>query len=451
MIKYLNKISKSDEYNDSLHRYNKWFIKLRWYAACSLIIYWLLLNFLPFLKITNTQSFIILFSSIIIAVYNYYFLQVYKKGIQLTNSPLKVSILQIIFDLLVLSIIVYFSGGIEAPIFMFYLFHMIIASLILPTKLVYVIAANLILGFSILSMSEFYGIIPHQSIYGLYPIYLYNSEGFVFSVLIIFSLVLFISIKLTSKIADELYSRERQLRLALDDVHRSEELKQKYISAVVHELKSPIAAATSGIELVLGDYLGSIGSDVRNTLERSKIRLKESIDNINNILRVSRFKLLNKIEEEQIILPVLINNLLEKLNPIIERKQINVNFEKNDGVFIQGDKVLLELVFSNLIGNAIKYTPKPGNIVIRINKNENEIYVVINDDGIGIPKEEIDKIFEEYYRATNVKDIEGTGTGLALVKQIVEAHKGKIIIESPSEIGSMFRPGTKVILNFNYE
>lgn len=140
MIKYLNKISKSDEYNDSLHRYNKWFIKLRWYAACSLIIYWLLLNFLPFLKITNTQSFIILFSSIIIAVYNYYFLQVYKKGIQLTNSPLKVSILQIIFDLLVLSIIVYFSGGIEAPIFMFYLFHMIIASLILPTKLVYVIA-----------------------------------------------------------------------------------------------------------------------------------------------------------------------------------------------------------------------------------------------------------------------------------------------------------------------
>lgn len=450
MIKSLNIIPQYTEYNDSLHRYNKWFIKLRWFAISALIFYWLLLKYLPIVNLSQTQSFVIIISAITILVYNFYFLQTYKKN-NFVNTPLKFSILQILLDLIVLSIIVYYSGGIEAPIFMFYIFHMIIASLILPTKLVYMIAVNLICGFTVLSLFEFYGIIPHQPVGGLYPTDLYNSEGFVFSVLVIFSFVLFISIMLTSKIADELYSRERQLRLALEEVHRAEESKQKYISAVVHELKSPIAAATSGIELVLGNYVGTISDDIRHTLERSKIRLKESIDNINNILRVSRFKLLNKIDEEELILSELITKIIEKVNPIAERKQIKINSEIKENITIIGDIVLLELVFSNLLGNAIKYTPKPGNIFINVKQYEKGIQIEMNDDGIGIPKKDIEKIFEEYYRASNVKDIEGTGTGLALVKQIVETHKGSIKIESPSDIGSHERPGTKVILNFNNE
>lgn len=442
----------SEDHKDSLNRYNKWFTKLRWYAIISLLIYWLALNIIFNFELKFVQTAVILISAIIITIYNYYFHQSLEdENNRFVKNPIILSLLQIILDLITLSVIVYYSGGIEAPIFMFYIFHMIIASLILPTKLVYIIAVNLIGGFTILSLFEFYGIIPHQPIVGLYPIDLYNSEGFVFSVLVIFSFVLFISIKLTSKIAEELYSREKQLRLALNDVHRSEESKQKYIIAVVHELKSPIAAATSGIELVLGNYVGTISEDIRHTLERSKIRLKESIDNINNILRVSRFKLLNKIDEEELILSELITKIIEKVYPITERKQIKINSEIKENITIIGDIVLLELVFSNLLGNAIKYTPKPGNIFINVKQYEKGIQIEMNDDGIGIPKKDIEKIFEEYYRASNVKDIEGTGTGLALVKQIVETHKGSIKIESPSDIGSHERPGTKVILNFNFE
>jgi two-component system sensor histidine kinase VicK len=113
---------------------------------------------------------------------------------------------------------------------------------------------------------------------------------------------------------------------------------------------------------------------------------------------------------------------------------------------LKGDAVLLELAFSNLIGNSIKYTNPGGvvEIVVEDGKSEKEIEVEVCDNGIGIPEKDREKIFREFFRASNVKhkSYEGTGLGLSVVKQIIEQHGGKISFQSPSRLADENGAGT---------
>ena len=111
--------------------------------------------------------------------------------------------------------------------------------------------------------------------------------------------------------------------------------------------------------------------------------------------------------------------------------------KENRKTKFKGDKFLLDIAISNLIGNAIKYGVDEGNIEITINNDSKNLYIEVCDDGVGIPEDELPKIFKDFYRARNVKKIisEGSGLGLSVVKRIVERHGGKIKVESPSTNG----------------
>jgi signal transduction histidine kinase len=116
---------------------------------------------------------------------------------------------------------------------------------------------------------------------------------------------------------------------------------------------------------------------------------------------------------------------------------------------IKVDNALFELVFSNLIGNAIKYNMPGGNVEVILDNNENgEIEIIIADDGMGIPDEDKSKMFQDFYRSSNAKHkgIEGTGLGLSVVKEIVEQHDGSITFNSPSRISKDERKGTEFII-----
>jgi signal transduction histidine kinase len=291
-------------------------------------------------------------------------------------------------DLLCLSFVVYVSGGLEAPIFMFYVFHMIIGSLILPAFVMYSIAGTLIVVFSLLSILELYGVIPHYTISGLLPFNFYDNLIYVIGVLSIFSSVVIITVMLTSKISSELYGREKHLKKALDELNEAEKSKQKYVIAIVHELKSPIVASMSQMELVLGNFVGEINENVRAKIQIAKERALGAIEMINNILHVSKFKLFNNLKMEEVLLTPIILSRINVLANIAERNRISVKFEnaENENVKINADNVLLELVFSNLIGNAVKYTQENGNVIITMKDEGNFRVVEIIDNGIGIPQ-----------------------------------------------------------------
>lgn len=442
-MKIFSFLDFNTEHEDLHKRNNIWFVKLRWYAVISLIIFVFALEFVFPLIITSLQLISFFVVIILIALYNLYFYNIYKSDKKKNITSLQESFIQIILDLFCLSILVYYSGGIEAPIFLFYVFHMIIGSMILPKKVMYSIAILLIIFMSLFTWLEYFDLITHQSIIGLYPFSLYKSVQFIVGFLTVFSFNMIISIYLTSRIVGELFSRENQLKRALKDVDEAEISKQKYLMAVVHELKSPISASMANLDLVLGNFVGDVSFTAFEKLSRSKERLSESINSINNILRFSQFRLMNKLEKENINLNILINDLIDKHKQTADRKSIQIDFQTTKEFEINGDSLLLNIAFSNLIGNAIKYTLEKGKVLIELSEDEKSIMIEISDNGIGIPDYDMPKIFEEYFRASNVKTIEGTGTGLSTIKKIIESHNGRIEAKCPSKIGNLNQTGTQ--------
>ncbi len=431
------------EHEDLHQRNNIWFVKLRWYAVITLLVFVFTLEFASPISLTPLQFISFIIVTILIAVYNLFFHKRNKSEKKKINSAQKESLIQILLDLFFLSILVYFSGGIEAPIFLFYVFHMIIGSIILPKKVMYSIAALLIIFMSLFTFLEYYNLITHQTIIGFYPFAIYKSAQFIIGFLTVFSFIMIISIYLTSRIVGEIYNRENQLKRALKEVDEAEISKQKYMMAVVHELKSPISASMANLDLVLGNYVGEVNSTALEKLSRSKEKLSESINSINNILRFSQFRLLNKLEKANINLNTLIKDLIDKQKQIADRKNIQINFQPSNEINYYGDDLLLKIAFSNLIGNSIKYTLEKGKVLIELQEEENVIMISISDNGIGIPDSDLPNIFEEYFRASNVKTIEGTGTGLSTIKRVIESHNGRIKVKSPSKIGNLIHRGTQ--------
>ena len=142
----------------------------------------------------------------------------------------------------------------------------------------------------------------------------------------------------------------------------------------------------------------------------------------------------------------------QKIN--IQSKNISFNLidDRKNKRKIKGDLLLLEIAFSNLINNAVKYVKDNGIVEIKLNSDNGSICVSISDNGIGIPQKDLKNIFRDFYRASNIKQkqYEGTGLGLSFVKQIIERHEGKIKVESPSGLGNENNPGTSFVISIPF-
>ena len=441
-----------EEYWNTIKSRNLWFIQIRYAAFLMLVAMFTIAIYIFEFSLTEVQIYWLIGISIAILFYNIT-LHVFRSKLKCTPgkfNPLHYSLIQMILDLIALTLIVYFSGSLETPLYMLYIFHMIIGSLILPVRVIFVIASGMILIFSSIVMLEFFGIIPHYHIKEIYSAENVHNVRFILSSLGIFIFTIYTSVGITSRIAKRLYKREQQLKETLEELNNAEEAKQKYIMAVVHEIKSPIVAAQSIIEMVKQGYVGDVSNKIEEKLIRTIVRTEEALALINNILRISKLKLLGEVTFEKVDVLNSINLVTDKKSESIQSKNIQYEIkdlrkEKDD---IDSDPMLIELVFSNVIGNAVKYTPENGKILIELMNENGFLQTIISDSGIGIPQNEIEKIFQQFYRATNLpsKKYEGSGLGLSLVKEIVERSNGKIEIKSPSKIGTKNNPGVSVIV-----
>jgi len=433
--------------SEAVNQYNHWFITLRFYAFAALVAFLLITQFLA-ISFSQFQLVSLSVTSLIIIIYNFIFYFYLKKKHNV--DPHIFALLQIGLDLISLFFIVYLTGGITSPFIFFFIFHIIIGSLLFPRSLIQVITFTIIILIIIFTSLEYYRYIPHQVIKGLMVLGEFRNLLTVISIILALSFTFISSLVLASKIASDLYTREEQLKNALLEIEQNEEIKQKYIAGIVHELKSPIAAANSLLELVTAGYSGDISIEAVEKIKRSEERLKEAISGINKVLRISQFKLNHEIQEDSVDIKNIVERVFDANKDLCERKQIKTDIEISDDYhsLLLGDPVLLKLAISNLIGNAIKYNVKQGRIVVELSSNEKKSIIVVSDTGIGIPKDELDNITKDYYRASNAKTsgIEGSGTGLSFVKDIVEAHSGKIKINSPSKIVNSQNKGTTIII-----
>ncbi|MCU7492444.1 MAG: HAMP domain-containing histidine kinase [Ignavibacteria bacterium] len=431
----------------SVKKRNLWLIKLRYGAVAMLVAMLLGLQFIMKLPLTHTQAMAYSIITLSILFYNacfHYFRRFIKPEAGRFHA-LHLSLLQMLFDLAALMLLVHYGGGIENPLYMFFIFHMIIGSLILPGFVIYTISGGVVLLFSLLVFSEYLGLLAHHGVYSLFMHPVYNNLNFIIVFLIVFSVMMFVSVTIANKIAHELYRREQDLIETLKKLNLAEIEKQKYIMGVVHEIKTPVAAVQSYLDLVLGSFLGPVAPEVSERLLRARKRTEETIRMINNILRLSKLKLLNELSEEEIKMDELLCGIIDQHRAMTEQKHINVVLkdERKIKKYILADRELLEVAFSNLLGNSIKYIGSEGKIEILLLDNDDVLTVNLCDNGIGIPESELNKIFEEFYRGSNIKHggYEGSGMGLSVVKQIIERHKGTISVESPSRLATQGKPG----------
>lgn len=449
-------IDTNEEFWLSLKRRNLFFIKLRFVAIAMLIAFDYFYEMIIDIEFTEFQHDAIGLITLLLFIYNLSLFSIRKriKNIRGRFNPLHLSLVQIIVDLSMLTLLIIFTGGIESPLYLFYIFHLIIGSFILPGVVIYTIASATIIAMAAITYFQYFAIIPHYCLKGIYKTELYNNPEYIITTLIFFSLTTMVTVYLTNRIANQLYLKEKKLYEALKEINDSELKKQKYIMGVVHEIKSPIAATKSIVSLIIDGFLGEVSPKIKEKLNRAIIRTTESLDMINNILRISRLRLLDDKTSEDVDISELIEEIIDLTKERVDEKNIELEKTlKNKSRILKGDKVLLKLAFSNLIGNAIKYTPKNGIVLIICEFKNEYLTISIHDNGIGIPANEINRIFDNYFRAknTNEKNQEGAGVGLSLVQEIVKQHRGTIKVESPSVIGTIKRPGTCFTVQLPYE
>lgn len=446
-----------DSFWQTIKRRNLWFIKLRYYAVIMLFFLLLTAEYILNVTFSNVQKDVLPLITFSILVYNLvlHYIRKFVKNDRNKFNPLHHSLIQMILDLYVLTLLVYYTGTIESPLYMLFIFHMIIGSMVLPGKIIYTAAFATIITFIALTFGEHYNFISHHPISGFLVTPVYNDIKYITTFSSIFTFVMVMSVVLANRIAKQLYKMEQELVESLDKLNTAEAEKQKYIMSVVHEIKSPISALHSYLDLILQKFLGPINERVEEKLTRARTRSDEAIQLINNVLQISKLRLVDDIIKEPVDIRQLICFIIAQQKINIETKKIKLILNdkvKNEGK-ITGDKLLLEIAFSNLIGNAIKYVNDEGKIEIKLNKENNSILIEINDNGIGIPQNEIEHIFHDFYRASNIrqKGHEGSGMGLSFVKKIIEKHNGRIEVRSPSVLHDDKNPGScfKIYLPFS--
>ncbi len=231
---------------------------------------------------------------------------------------------------------------------------------------------------------------------------------------------------------------DRRTEIELDN------MKREFVSVASHQLRTPLTAMRGNIENLLDGIFGDFTEDQREVLRDTSFAAERLINLINEFLDVSR------IQKGTLELTITDVNISEVIRSVIgelrdyakrHRVTLSLHIPKKD-VFVSGDELRVRQVVQNLVDNAIKYSsPKNPDVCIEISKaKDNMIEVIIADNGIGIPEREQDKLFNRFFRASNVSKVgsSGTGLGLYIVKTIIQKHGGKIWFDSKEDKGTAF-------------
>jgi len=212
------------------------------------------------------------------------------------------------------------------------------------------------------------------------------------------------------------------------------------LSIASHDLKAPLAAVESYHQVMLDGYAGEITEKQKNMLLRSSDRITGLLNLIDNILDISRINA-RELKMEATSLLKVVESTRRIIQPLAEEKGMQLEVEvPKELSLIPAASDRLQQVFTNLLGNAVKFTHEGETVTLKVSEEDGHILVEVMDTGIGISREELPRIFDDFYRGIRV-DSKGAGLGLSIAKRIVEAHGGKIWVESPcpeSGMGSKF-------------
>ena len=224
---------------------------------------------------------------------------------------------------------------------------------------------------------------------------------------------------------------------------KMEQLKSDFVSTVSHEIRSPINSLLMQLKIILDGLAGEVTDKQKEILNRASEKMLNLNNLVTELLDLSRIESGLQIaqEKEEVDVYSFIEDQLLFHRPYAEDKKQTLVAETEEGLPpLFANKQNMEEVFSNLVTNAIKYSPAGGRTVIGARLEKNFIVFTISDTGFGIPEEDLDKVFTRFYRVKdeNTRTIHGTGLGLSIVKGLIDSHQGNISIQSKVGKGTIF-------------
>ncbi|OGI04840.1 MAG: hypothetical protein A2Y25_04445 [Candidatus Melainabacteria bacterium GWF2_37_15] len=235
------------------------------------------------------------------------------------------------------------------------------------------------------------------------------------------------------------YEELKKTNIKLEKLER---LKSEFISIVSHELRTPITSIKSSLDMILSGRMGIITDTQSNFLglaQRNVDRLSGIINDLLDLSKIEAGKMEYRFESCNILEPV--KFVISSFEQLAQKKNINIILQAEKEEFtIYGDSGRIEQIVSNLVSNAIKFTPENGRISVMVEEIDNSVKVSVIDTGIGIKDEDLSKVFDKFQQIESSlnRKVGGTGLGLPIAKQLVEAHKGEIWVKSEFGKGSEF-------------
>jgi two-component system phosphate regulon sensor histidine kinase PhoR len=220
-----------------------------------------------------------------------------------------------------------------------------------------------------------------------------------------------------------------------------EKIRQDFVANVSHELRTPLTTIKGYTETLLdGALKEEVAPQFLQIIQKHADRLTKIVEDLLILSKIETKEF--QLKMEVISLPNLVDDIIEFVQESAENKKISLS--RNEiplSLAVKGDRSRLEQILINLLDNAIKYTPEGGRVVVSaVERDSGEIQFSVEDNGIGIPREDLSRIFERFYRVDKdrSKELGGTGLGLSIVKHLVQAHGGRVWVESQMGKGSTF-------------
>jgi signal transduction histidine kinase len=430
-----------------------WFGRLRWVAVSGLALAAAVGPWLGFPSVWPSLFVV----ATVVAAYNVVYQSLLRRHRHRAHPYPNLRLFAIcvmVLDLGALMVTVYFTGGLASPLLPFFAFHMAIGTIMIATRIMYLIAGMTSLGALGLYVLQARGILPAHPV-GASTLDMGSAHELNLLTLVV---ALFGIVYLTDSVTGrfkqrniELYRtgemlRERtdELQRLLEQIERLEERKSHYMRISAHQLRSPVGTIKAALQVLVDGYVEPSTDRGQKLLRGAAERADGLLAIINDLLELA------KIREgrgrkapwnREINVNQLLADLVDSLQPYADERGVEL-LPEFAGVAILAWGLPPDLVhaFENLLYNALKYSDRGGRVTVRLRVGGETCVIRFIDEGIGIPSDYVDQVFFEFVRAPNAKRHaeEGTGLGLPIVKEVVEAHGGRITARSRVGAGTTF-------------
>lgn len=223
----------------------------------------------------------------------------------------------------------------------------------------------------------------------------------------------------------------KEARRYADALEEADRRKDEFVATLAHELRNPLAPIRTGLQILKMDAHSENADEVRDMMDRQLNHMVRMIDDLLDISRISQGKI--ELRKEKVNIQSVVDSALETSRPLLDVKSHKLTLDLPDAdLWIDADFTRVSQIISNILNNAAKYTPDGGEIRLEVRKERSEVVIRVKDNGAGIPREMLHRIFELFTQINRTQEQSqgGLGIGLALVKHLVGLHGGEIMVES---------------------